>query len=479
MNICDITPPQKFGTLSFPKLQGSCKIMLTDTVSNETQVIEGNNLITDAVKDIYSENPCSSIDYDYAYQPLATKMFGGILCFSKNLDQSANTYSIPMQDVNSITAHAGQDLPISDDDLSRGNPITSEFVYTKDSVTQVWEWDSRHGSGVISAIALCHTDLGNVGINCQSAALGSFFPIHFVRNSGFDITETYGNRHLLAYKEDIGYSFTCTNNVITIYKTPVEIYSTGILFRRCGSNPDHQIASDINISSGFNTVADCLYYFDLKNNILRLVGPTDANALKVITVNLLTNSASIETHILSGLTNSLWCPRFVSSYNQNSPCAISKTGNFIYYPICQNWNNGQGSAEIIKYIRINMQDWSFSEVSPHFSNVINTYSSYWGGAKINDCGITSQFITSIPIRALYFNGLDSYTSYEYSTPVVPNESSYYYSNNNVGIGRYDKYYVFGTQKLYLATKFNLPSPIKKTSHKLRIEYTLKEIPSNG
>jgi hypothetical protein len=125
-----------------------------------------------------------------------------------------------------------------------------------------------------------------------------------------------------------------------------------------------------------------------------------------------------------------------------------------------------------------MQDWSFSEVSPHFSNVINTYSSYWGGAKINDCGIISQFITSIPIRALYFNGLDSYTSYEYSTPVVPNESSYYYSNNNVGIGRYDKYYVFGTQKLYLATKFNLPSPIKKTSHKLRIEYTLKEIPSN-
>ena len=153
MNICDITSPQKFGTLSFPKLQGSYKIMLTDIVSNETQVIKGNNLITNAVKDIYLENPCSSISYNN-YQPLATKMFGGILCFFKNLELSANTYSIPMQDVNSITAHAGQDLPISDDDPSRGNPITSEFVYTKDSVTQVWEWDGKHGNGVISAIAL-------------------------------------------------------------------------------------------------------------------------------------------------------------------------------------------------------------------------------------------------------------------------------------------------------------------------------------
>lgn len=490
MDICDITSPQKFGTLGFPKLQGSYKIMLTDIVSNETQVIEGNNLITNALKDIYSENPCGSVSYNL-YQPLATWMFGGILCFSKNLDLSANTYSIPMQDINSITAHAGQDLPISDDDPSRGNPLTSEFVYTKDSVTQVWEWDDRHGNGVISAIALCHTTLGNVGINCQSAALGSFSPLVRFRQFASEEAneeEPY-KEHLLAYKEDIGYSFFCTNNVITIYKTPVEIHSTSILFRRCNSNPDHQIASDINISSGFNTIADCLYYFDLKNNILRLVGPADANVLKVITVNLLTNSASIETHILSGLTNSLWCPRFVSSYNQNSPCAISKTDNFIYYPICQNWNNGQGSAEIIKYIRINMQDWSFSEVSPHFSNVTNTYSSYWGGAKINDCGIISQFILNNPNSALYFNGLDSYTSYEYSTPDVPKKSSYYYSNNNVGIGNYQsydgsyhstyrRYYFSCTQNLYLATKFNLPSPIKKTSHKLRIEYTLKEIPSN-
>lgn len=167
-----------FGSLKLPTLKGHVKITLKDLY--HTNVIEGENLITDAIADILSHDYAGAIDTSKILT-LADEWFGGILVYEQAHTLSADNYFLPADSENHLWAHAGDIAPgsaeIAQQDLGRGSPVNT--VRTSNSITHTWEWGHSQGNSgdrYIRSLALCHKTLGNVGLGNTSDAFKAFSP---------------------------------------------------------------------------------------------------------------------------------------------------------------------------------------------------------------------------------------------------------------------------------------------------------------
>ena len=68
---------QGFGGVKLPKLKGEVEIKLHNPTTGKTEVHKGENMITNAVYDIFASNYCGALNYN-ALLPLYSKMYGGI-----------------------------------------------------------------------------------------------------------------------------------------------------------------------------------------------------------------------------------------------------------------------------------------------------------------------------------------------------------------------------------------------------------------
>ena len=100
--IKDKTSLTGFNQVKIPKLKGHVKITLHNCRTGKNEVIEGENIITHAVRDIFANNQLGGIDY-FKCMPLWSKWFGGVLCYE-------NAFTIPQ----------GQSAPDPDDYFIQG-----------------------------------------------------------------------------------------------------------------------------------------------------------------------------------------------------------------------------------------------------------------------------------------------------------------------------------------------------------------------
>lgn len=179
---------QAFRGLRFDpkKLKGHVKVNLRDVYTGKTKTIEGDNVVTNALADILASDYLGCLNYG-AMMPLYSKWFGGLLCYE---DAFATTvidgvtvpdpadYYPQGDDVNKLIAHAGDVAPataeIVNEDLKRGSPVYVST--TENSVKFIWDFTTRQGNGIISALALTHKDTGNAGIGVSSSAFQAFNP---------------------------------------------------------------------------------------------------------------------------------------------------------------------------------------------------------------------------------------------------------------------------------------------------------------
>lgn len=147
--------------VSFPKLHGRTRITLTDVKTGEKEVFEKDNLVTDAVADIFANNIYGAMNYT-DITPLRD-MFGGVFCFEQALNVSA---VLPENDDdNKLIAHAGQTAH-SSASTTRGNPngALSEVIQDGKGFKFVWDFATSQGNGTISALALTHKYGGDIGL---------------------------------------------------------------------------------------------------------------------------------------------------------------------------------------------------------------------------------------------------------------------------------------------------------------------------
>ena len=473
----------------FPKIEGKVKFVLHNCKTHvDETVFEGKNSATNALAHIFAGNFGGLLNYEN-FKDLYKTWLGGVLLFGNALDPTAvNDYGIPDAGTNPIIAHAGQTpLTSQADDLTRGNPDDSETVLSSGSTKLVWTWATSAGNGgYISALGLCHTDVGSFGAGVNSEAQKSLSPFASVACLSSK-SYAFGDdpNAVLGVYNNVAYSFYLANSTtVKIYKTPINVSRfklQGGALDPLGAYTANVVTATIqdyriNLNNADNH-AGCYYYFDFANNKLILFGVATqgGDTLLKDEINLDTGAVTSSTITVTGAK--LWKftgqnnPTGFHNVNLSVPTralilnnrvyvyGITGTGEYDKHPTKMYSINLANTADIVE-LDVTPFDGRFNS-NGYTRTAMRT--SILGGLIVNDAFIVNnnKVYRTIDNTALdYSKNLNFAEIGGVSSPVF----GINVATNSIAIN-----------KLFLATKFLLPTPVQKNaSMSMRVEYQLTE-----
>lgn len=485
MNIADRYPVQSVRGSEFPKFKGHVKLNLHNPTTGKNQTYESDNLVSNALYNIFAANFGGLINYNN-FASLFNTWLGGVLLFENVLDTSSpNNYFIPAN--NPITAHAGQ-MPYSsqNDDTSRGNPIDAGVILQASTVKLKFEWGLDAGNGDISALGLTHTDVGSYGAGIVSTAQKSLNP--FVEIGCLTGNTAYGDNanSVLGIDTENNYAYTfylVSSTSVNIYKTPINATKYKLQGGSLVPLTDYtQTPLTVTIQNyNIHSKGCCYYHFDFTANTLTLFGiPTEGGTtIYKDVINLSTGAVTSSSLTVSGAR--LW--KFYVPNNYDSagwglavPTKAMISGDYLYvyaYGTGQkaNWHPS-------KMFRVNINnDADFAEIdTTSFSAfaIKNNDRISEPFAILNGVIIHNSFIIkNNKAYELEANGVSGSTlpnknyadPYKVSSPVFG-------LNNSSAPANYIR-----ACKYYLGTIYNLPNGTvtKNASQSMSLEYTLTEV----
>lgn len=214
MNARQKIKKNRFGGMT-PRLHGHTKIVFTDKFGRESVKLDKDNLVTDAIQKIFESNYFGSIDYSYL-MPAIKKTLGGVVLFENSLGSDPTDIWIPTSFNNPITAHAGQTVPSSlADDITRGLPNSAASIALANGYKLVWNFPETQGNGDITAVGLCHSDFGDYALKNSD-----FKPLEMISNDSVkSVTWADDDERLKiinAYDKVNGYSYSLAWPSVTI-----------------------------------------------------------------------------------------------------------------------------------------------------------------------------------------------------------------------------------------------------------------------
>lgn len=493
------------------KLKGHVKVTLHNPRTGKNEIQEGENIITNAVADIFANNYVGGIDYSKA-MPIWSKWMGGILCYESPFATSGSPavpdpadYFPQGNDINKLVAHAGRTTPTPTDlQEDRGRGFLIDTVLTDGKVKQVFEWGSLQGNGVISALSLTHTDTGDVGLGSTSSAFRNFKPFEELQGANLSnvyspidadnaIVAQYDDRHGLMYLAggDGEYAshktgFTSGTNKVTIYIKQLPYKKAG-LFEAMTAVTTYQKIMEVTTQTTW--YLQPAYYFDYATKKLWLFSNITGynNGFTFSKTNM--NYAIIDC--TTGTVDSEGT--IVSDDSDLAPIAqqatgiiymylrftnIIKDGNYVYLPTGTGSTSAPSNADITGLKRINIVDGTDAQKTLTFNETQAIMRPYVkGGGLIINSGRVINGDTGYTCQNFLPNTGYADTNYGFSQPNKIN-------NYVVTLGSIDSPYTSPVQKpryimankMINSTKFNLPESITKdTSKSLTIEYTLEEV----
>ena len=483
-----------YGNLRLPKLKGHVKLTLHNCRTGKNEVIEGENIVTNAVADILANNYLSCVNAG-SMMPLWSKWFGGVLAYT-NLHPTVGGVLdpddyFPQDDVtNKLIAHAGDTTPQDfSDDTRRGSPNTVLRVITENSVKQGWEWGTTQGNGIISALSLCHADVGNAGLGSDSNAFAALNPFADIKSASLeatvgDLTQAdnicamYDDSHGLFFHIGDSNNTTWRNNTstnkLTVAIRKLPYFKTGLL-ETIHADTAYQREFTVTLTN-FGLYANPCYWFDYENKKLWIFSngtgwlTYDDDTINYAIIDCELESIDSEGTITSDDNDLMAIPFYRQSngqeiYNPN----IVRDGNYFYFPTSSGPNPGNNvipvSPNLTGYKKININSQSDQEFIPF----TETHQKFDFSTKCGGLLITNGQVV---------NGAAGYTC----SPAVtaadtvraisqPNKISTYATPLYLSGSRF-----ILANKLVNTTKFNLNSSVEKNASKsMTIEYTLTEV----
>lgn len=522
MIIKDTKKIEGFSTVKMPQFKGHIKITLHNCKNGKNEIIEGDNIVTNALQDILANNYCGAVDYSKIFGDSGVwkKWFGGILLYQNPhptvevggeqvLDP--NNYYPQADNVNHLVAHAGQTTIDSshDDDLRRGNPTTAAYAFSEREVKYVYEWGTTHGNGTISALSLTHTDTGDAGLGSNTYAFQNFVPFDIINGSSFTQVATpakclisdetlfgqYDDYHGFVFKIGSDGQYTDTVNVFSTNEIMIYIkrfpFGKAGLFERWNVNNDFVRKFKIT-SSNITFYANPCYYFDYENKLLYLFSnmTNTSQAYSKDHINYIVIDCENEVETAHGTiisdTANIACLGHTNTNEGYSwrrrvnTNAIIKSGNYFYFPTAT-----EAGLAVNGYKKIN-----FTNQSDQTTVTFNTAQGYYtqpayGGELLVSCG--NQWNEMGNVSGIVVNGPTGYSCKNASlTGAVSNSYSMAFGNTYkpsfFAIGTGGNSNPLYTERFILANKmlnttlFNLPTPIQKSgSQAMTVEYTLTEV----
>jgi len=498
-----------------PTLHGHVKIKTYYAKSgNLAEVVEGDNIVTNALKDIFANNYLGSLNYG-SQLPIWSKWYGGILCYGSTHTLDADNYFMPSDDTSKVIAHAGDTAPgsatIFQQDKKRGNPF--DVSYTSNSITQSFEWGSEAGNcGAdedIKAISLCHVDIGNAGTGSTSdafKALNPFESVGSVPNATISLAAPdnafcqYDENHSLWFHpgEPSDYysghtSFSTTKLTVIKRRLP---YSKVGLYETLVADAVYPESFTVTLTS-FSLFNQPSYYFDYTNKKLwifsNLTGATDGNTRQTYDsetvhyaiIDCEAESIDSEGTIVSDTadlapTSMEMYPNRSIAYNPSRMrnANIIKDGNYVYLPMTDGvvWGNYQSegvskfNVKALKRINIvNQADQStisYNEVQQQFKS-----SMFGGGIIVNSGRVINGSVGYTCASPL--SEAEAIPCYACHEPYKPSSLVTYLGAG--GDSGSQPRYIYAN-KFVNTTLYNLGSAVHKTTAKsMQISYQLTEV----
>ena len=159
-------------------LKGTTRIELTDVNTGEVEVFENHNMVTNALKDIFTPLGLSQRPSRYFvdFVPYYEKLLGGILCFDKEIPENPDDY-YPPADANLIgcAAYGVQNNTTNTFTVTNGKGISSIALkstnvlvdtYTitfNDSSTQ--DYTVTNGRGIVNITKTGRVEIEKINLN--------------------------------------------------------------------------------------------------------------------------------------------------------------------------------------------------------------------------------------------------------------------------------------------------------------------------
>lgn len=493
--------------------KGHVKVTLRDVKTGQIdQIVEGDNVVTDAVGNLLKNNILGCVDYTKIY-PLWSKWFKGCLVFENPFTEvdgapDPTKIFIPDESVNPCVAHAGDAAPQDySDDRKRGNPNTHVQVVTANSVKQVWEWGPTQGNSQrISAIALTHKDVGNCGTGSDSNAFKSFQPFDLIQTGLSDMQIRFNAEQNIygQYNGNLGWWFhigepgdytnshtAFTTNKITLYLKRLCFDEIG-LFDTTDANNEFDIHMTVTLND--NIYCQPAYYIDgntlhLFTNITGFNGNniTWNNTIKHWTITWssidVAPTVTYET-ISTGRSD-------IAPLTLDYKCGYQETARPIVIGI------PHGKVGSTNY-------WFFpcsDDARPNISNFVwnikgvvrcgggtTKYIPYYSNQPYFRNSMHGDELCPIVMSGCVINGNHGYTCQDQLTVTNPwYVTSWSITNPEavssycmpIGSGSLNSYnfarYILAN-KFLTTTRFNLPTTVMKTaSQSMTVEYTITEV----
>ena len=220
------------------RLKGEMVIELRDVNTDEVETVAEHNMITESVNNILGLNPMGIFykaagEYDEAVMwkgvllPICPNMIGGILLFSKALEESAENIYVGSD--NLPVAYASNNVN-STANMARGSLNVSESQALENGYKFVWEFTPSQGNGTIAAVALTSAKGGENGYGSLTGD-GSTF----LRLQAADLGELPEDKKLILFagvemdfEKNLLYSITFRDSAVRVRKVRVPVFSIGL-----------------------------------------------------------------------------------------------------------------------------------------------------------------------------------------------------------------------------------------------------------
>ena len=213
-------------------------IELTDEDTGAVETVTEENMITEAVNNILGINPmgifyAATGEYDNAVLwngnllPICPNMIGGILLFSKALDEE--TDHIYEDSDNLPVAYASNNVN-STANLARGSLNLTESMALTNGYKFVWEFTPSQGNGTIAAVALTSALGGQNGFGSLVGDASAFLQLKVA-----DIGAIPSAKLMVLFEavemdfvNSLLYSITYENTSVRIRKLRIPVFSIGL-----------------------------------------------------------------------------------------------------------------------------------------------------------------------------------------------------------------------------------------------------------
>lgn len=260
-------------------LKGKTIIELTDVNTGEKEVIEENNMVTNAINDLFSTlpnllNPYAlykgSAWYMSGFQRLYEFLLGGILLFDGQIEEKAENTFAPA-DVNLVGCGVYNHKNSSTKNKVRGdyNGVESEFNEEQKYMKFVYDFSTSEANGTIASVCLTSyyggcTSYGNKEVEFMKESSGNRSQAYYnfckevfyhLQNSGSSSELSVNNTIPRCFSCDVNYKKAVTDKNYSVILTPNQFESS--LIKTTLYDKEHPIFIDID--------EDAVYYLKTKH----------------------------------------------------------------------------------------------------------------------------------------------------------------------------------------------------------------------